>query len=96
MDVHRLHWNIGPNCGTGTYPPFFSGGYLDQIKGTSLLPENEVELETLLACILRDKAVYELGYELNNRPEWVVIPIRGIRYLLESTEKSRKGSEKES
>jgi maltose alpha-D-glucosyltransferase / alpha-amylase len=26
--------------------------------------------------------VYELGYELNNRPEWVVIPIRGIKHHL--------------
>jgi maltose alpha-D-glucosyltransferase/alpha-amylase len=74
----------------------FLGGYLDQIKGAGLLPENMGELETLLACFLMDKAVYELGYELNNRPEWVAIPIRGIRYLLESAGKIRKGSEEES
>ena len=31
-----------------------------------------------------EKAIYELGYELNNRPEWVVIPLRGIQDLMES------------
>ena len=65
-------------------------------KRAGLVPENIVELDTLLACFLMDKAVYELGYELNNRPEWVSIPIRGIRYLLQTPDKIRKGSEKES
>jgi maltose alpha-D-glucosyltransferase / alpha-amylase len=27
--------------------------------------------------------VYELGYELNNRPDWVAVPLRGIRQLLD-------------
>jgi maltose alpha-D-glucosyltransferase/alpha-amylase len=29
-----------------------------------------------------EKAVYELGYELNNRPEWVAIPLKGILHIL--------------
>ena len=33
---------------------------------------------------LLDKAVYEIGYELNHRPDWVVIPIRGIKHILKS------------
>jgi maltose alpha-D-glucosyltransferase/alpha-amylase len=32
--------------------------------------------------LLLEKAVYELGYELNNRPGWVKIPIQGIRQLM--------------
>ena len=31
--------------------------------------------------LLIDKATYELAYELNNRPDWVTIPIRGILQL---------------
>ena len=34
--------------------------------------------------IVLDKAVYEVSYELNNRPDWVIIPIRGIRHILQT------------
>jgi maltose alpha-D-glucosyltransferase/alpha-amylase len=30
-----------------------------------------------------EKAVYELGYELNNRPDWISLPMRGIEMILE-------------
>ena len=32
-----------------------------------------------------EKAVYELGYEMNNRPDWIWIPVQGIRSILEGT-----------
>lgn len=63
----------------------FLHAYLREMEGSGLIPKDRNELEMLLACFLLDKAVYELGYELNNRPEWVAIPVRGIRYLVEST-----------
>ena len=37
-------------------------------------------------AFLLNKAVYELGYELNNRPAWVTIPLHGILLLLEDTQ----------
>jgi maltose alpha-D-glucosyltransferase/alpha-amylase len=40
----------------------------------------------LLDFYLLDKAVYELAYELNNRPDWIRIPFQGILQLLEHGE----------
>ncbi|WP_235277374.1 maltose alpha-D-glucosyltransferase [Synechococcus sp. Nb3U1] len=49
---------------------------------SAFLPRNLRELEVLLDAYLLEKAIYELGYELNNRPDWVEIPLRGILQLL--------------
>jgi trehalose synthase-fused probable maltokinase len=58
--------------------------YLDVSGDTPSIPRDRSEMETLLAAYLLDKAVYELGYELNNRPLWVAIPLQGILNLLVS------------
>jgi maltose alpha-D-glucosyltransferase/alpha-amylase len=42
----------------------------------------------LLDAYCLEKAIYELGYELNNRPEWVKVPIQGVRQLLQIQETS--------
>lgn len=60
----------------------FLESYLGEMCGSGLLPAERQELWGLLEAFLFDKAVYELGYELNNRPEWVLIPLRGIQHLL--------------
>jgi maltose alpha-D-glucosyltransferase/alpha-amylase len=49
-----------------------------------LLPSAPVQTASLLDLFLLDKALYELSYELNNRPDWVRIPLRGILALLPS------------
>jgi maltokinase len=51
---------------------------------SSLLPPGQQVIEQLLAVFELEKAVYELRYELNNRPDWVPIPVAGIVRLLES------------
>ncbi len=60
----------------------FLRSYLETAQGASFLPQGEEELRTLLDAHLLEKAVYELGYELNNRPTWVHIPLQGIHQLL--------------
>jgi maltose alpha-D-glucosyltransferase/alpha-amylase len=60
----------------------FVRAYLEGVKDSSLLPGDDSELEVLLTTFLLDKAIYELAYEINNRPDWVQIPIKGIRQLL--------------
>jgi maltose alpha-D-glucosyltransferase/alpha-amylase len=57
-------------------------GYLDQVKDTDFIPKEEGDLKILLETFLLEKAVYELNYELNNRPDWVLIPLRGIKSIL--------------
>jgi len=47
------------------------------------IPSDKEQSELMLRIFLLEKAVYEIGYELNNRPEDVEIPIRGIRDILE-------------
>jgi maltose alpha-D-glucosyltransferase/alpha-amylase len=58
----------------------FLGGYLDSARGASFLPRGE-ELGDILVVHLLEKAVYELSYELNNRPAWVGLPLQGIAAL---------------
>ncbi|MCA1727757.1 MAG: putative maltokinase, partial [Actinobacteria bacterium] len=60
----------------------FLGSYLETAGGASFLPESEEELHVLLDVLLLAKAVYELGYEANNRPDWVHIPVRGVLELV--------------
>lgn len=60
----------------------FLTSYLDTVKGSALLPDKREDIETLLQSLILEKVVYELDYELNNRPNWVIIPIKGIKYIL--------------
>jgi maltose alpha-D-glucosyltransferase/alpha-amylase len=56
----------------------FLRGYVETANGTPILPKNREELPVLLDAFVLEKAIYELGYELDNRPDWVFIPLHGI------------------
>jgi trehalose synthase-fused probable maltokinase len=56
-------------------------GYLEATD-QSLLPPGRAAIERLLSVFELEKAVYELRYELDNRPDWVKIPVAGITRLL--------------
>jgi maltokinase len=60
----------------------FLGGYDAEID-QSLLPAPGVARASLLAACELEKALYELRYELNNRPDWVHVPAAGILRLLD-------------
>jgi maltose alpha-D-glucosyltransferase/alpha-amylase len=62
----------------------FLGAYLETAGEAAWIPADDDELALLLETSLLEKAVYELGYELNNRPDWVGIPLRGIRDILDA------------
>jgi trehalose synthase-fused probable maltokinase len=65
----------------------FLAAYLSlaQVEGRFLPPERS-ELDLLLDVFELDKALYELGYERSHRPDWVRIPIKGIRHVIERGE----------
>jgi len=60
----------------------FLKSYLAAVAPAHLLPEDPDELKILMEAYLLEKAVYEIGYELNNRPEWVKVPLHGIVQLM--------------
>jgi len=60
----------------------FLAGYMETVEHT-LLPPSDEAITRLLAIFELEKAVYELRYELDNRPDWVSIPVAGILRLLE-------------
>lgn len=64
----------------------FLNAYLDNIEQTGILPDNTKNIKILLDAFLLDKALYEVSYELNNRPDWVKVPLEGILQLMETEE----------
>ncbi len=61
----------------------FLGAYLQEVADDGLLPREPHELSVLLDVHLLEKCLYELGYELNNRPSWVGVPLAGLEELLD-------------
>ncbi len=61
----------------------FLKGYFSTVED-SLLPPGRQATGQLLSVFELEKAVYELRYELNNRPDWIGIPVAGIQRLLEA------------
>jgi maltose alpha-D-glucosyltransferase/alpha-amylase len=60
----------------------FIKAYLKASSGAAYIPANEANLNVLLEALLLRSAVYEIGYELNNRPDWVKIPFQAILELM--------------
>jgi len=59
----------------------FVQSYLAEAGREPFVPGNFKDILLLLQAFVLDKAFYELAYELNNRPEWVYIPLKGILLL---------------
>jgi maltose alpha-D-glucosyltransferase/alpha-amylase len=76
MEPWAHHWYVGVSAA-------FLRGYLEKGAVGAFLPRREEDVEDLLTVYLLGKAMYELSYELNNRPSWVGLPLAGIRQLLE-------------
>ena len=63
----------------------FLRSYLDLLSDTPVLPTRMEDVAAMLDGYLLQKALYEVNYEMNNRPDWLVVPLRGILQVLESS-----------
>jgi maltose alpha-D-glucosyltransferase/alpha-amylase len=63
----------------------YLAGYLgdaaEREEHPDVIPEDEANVRRLISLFETEKAFYEVSYELNNRPEWVGIPMRGVAKL---------------
>jgi trehalose synthase-fused probable maltokinase len=60
----------------------FANAYLASLGPSPIVPRDLAAVDILRRAFLIDKATYELGYELNNRPDWLPIPLAGLLRLL--------------
>ena len=59
----------------------FLAAYREATTGAPFVPADSEHLRRILTVFELEKAVYELGYEMNNRPDWIWIPVMGITAL---------------
>jgi maltose alpha-D-glucosyltransferase/alpha-amylase len=60
----------------------FMTGYLDAAGAAPFVPKSTDELRLLLDAFTMEKAIYELDYELNNRPDWLLVPMHAIAQMI--------------
>jgi maltose alpha-D-glucosyltransferase / alpha-amylase len=56
---------------------YFLGAYIETARGSGIIPGDD-KINDLLQIYSFKKAIYELGYEINNRPDWAVIPLQSL------------------
>ena len=57
-------------------------GYLDKAGSKDYVPKNKEDFKILMHTFLLEKALTELNFEIENRREWILIPLRGIKAIL--------------
>jgi maltose alpha-D-glucosyltransferase/alpha-amylase len=60
----------------------FLAAYREHVAGAATMPEDAALADALLDLFLLQKAIYEIDYELGNRPAWLRIPLKGVLDLL--------------
>lgn len=62
---------------------FFMKAYLETVQGSAFVPAQKEDLEVMMQTYILEKSIYELNYEVNNRPDWVIVPLRGIKSIMQ-------------
>ncbi|RYF63488.1 MAG: hypothetical protein EOO22_25905, partial [Comamonadaceae bacterium] len=74
LDVEAAEWESQVRAA-------FLGGYVDTLAAAGTAPPEAA----MLSLFEIDKAMYELRYELNNRVDWVQVPMQGLQALAATT-----------
>ncbi|WP_297817392.1 maltose alpha-D-glucosyltransferase [Segetibacter sp.] len=61
---------------------FFMKAYLETVKDSSFIPRDKQDFQMMVETYMLEKALYDLNYELKNRPDWVIIPVRTIKSII--------------
>lgn len=61
---------------------FYLTAYFDTAEGQNFLPPDTEGRRLLLRTYILEKAIYEIGYEMNARPDWLRIPLRGVLHAM--------------
>ncbi len=79
LEPHAEHWHERARAA-------FLDAWITTTAGSPFVPAERAELTRLLDAFLLEKALYEIAYELNNRPVWLGIPLRGAVQILGGSE----------
>jgi maltose alpha-D-glucosyltransferase / alpha-amylase len=60
----------------------FLHSYRQTVADSPVVPTDPADFAALLETFILEKAIYELGYELHHRPDWLMVPVRGIEQIL--------------
>jgi maltose alpha-D-glucosyltransferase/alpha-amylase len=71
----------------------FRAAYRKTMRGCAAYPASKKQTREMTAFFMLEKAVYEVSYELANRPGWVDIPLKGILGILAKTERGERAAE---
>jgi maltose alpha-D-glucosyltransferase/alpha-amylase len=64
----------------------FMNAYLETVQGSAFIPDDAHDLGVLLQTFLLEKAIFDLNHELNDRPDWAMVPLRIIKSILGEVE----------
>jgi maltose alpha-D-glucosyltransferase / alpha-amylase len=73
---------LNPFTTATTMGSAFLHAYTQSAAGAAFMAKDKNEFAALPDTFLREKAMHETGHELNNRPEWLTIPVRSVGYML--------------
>ncbi|MDB5806482.1 MAG: putative alpha amylase/trehalose synthase [Betaproteobacteria bacterium] len=58
-------------------------GYRESVRGLPSVPADAAEMQAFIDLLVVEKALYEMRYEMNNRPDWLPIPMAGLKGILQ-------------